>query len=647
MTRTSLTKTSFTAGELDPLLLGRLDLKAQEDGAARLRNVVVHPTGGISRRPGLRLVTAVPGAVRLVAFDGPGGGELLAFGPNRLDILRGGGIVHSFPDTLWDAAQARTLATARWGNRLFLCHPDVPPHELVREGTGAWQLRPWEFELDLENDDYRRELQPFAKFTSPEVFIELANRSEAAIEKGALVRVWASEPMFTSEHPDAILRVVKGDAATARYDLRIVNVDPLDPQIAYAVALERIPNGKPTRNWAEQAFSEARGWPACVAVYEERLVIGGSRDMADRVWFSRTGHPLDFHPVEGLADEGFSFRLVSDEQHAVQALMPGRQLQVLTTAGEWVVQGRPLAPDTVEVELQTRIGSLRAPRVEPVDVDGATLFVGSSGRELREFLYAESEQAYQAADIALLSRHLLAGPVTMAFDRQRRWLLVVREDGRVAVVAIDRNSNVLAWSLIETIGDILSVAAYRGEPHFLVVVDGKVLLERFDPAVGTDHTIDLARPTPTKIWTGLGHLEGQPVLARADDGTVLRATVGAGSVVLGAAVARASFGTPFNHEVTPLPLAVPTGSGVSLDRPYRPVRVVFRLSRTSLLRVDTGSGWHLVDLPDGGAEAWTGEAAVRALGWRRGSVLPPWRVEQDDPSPFTILSVTTEIKGEA
>ncbi len=58
MSRAFVTKTSFTAGELDPLLRGRLDLKAQEDGAARLRNVVVHPSGGVSRRPGLRLVAS-------------------------------------------------------------------------------------------------------------------------------------------------------------------------------------------------------------------------------------------------------------------------------------------------------------------------------------------------------------------------------------------------------------------------------------------------------------------------------------------------------------------------------------------------------------------------------------------------------------
>ena len=128
----------------------------------------------------------------------------------------------------------------------------------------------------------------------------------------------------------------------------------------------------------------------------------------------------------------------------------GRLLQVFTSSGEWVVRGAPITPETVAVELQTRIGSWPTRRIDPVEVDGAALFIGASGRELREFLYAESEQAYQAADIALLSRHLLdrsgghafrpAAP--LAADRARRragW----------PTVAIDRNSNVVAWSLLE------------------------------------------------------------------------------------------------------------------------------------------------------------------------------------------------------
>lgn len=641
MTRASVTQTSFTAGELDPLLLGRLDLKAQEEGAAKLRNVVVHPTGGVSRRPGLRLVLPLPGVARLIAFDGPDGGELLALGEHRLDVVKNDAVVRSFADTLWSLDHLPDLSAARWGDRLFLCHPDVPPHELARAPDGSFELRPWAFERDLAATGYQRELQPFAKFARPECFVELADRTEQPIAPGTLVPVRASEPVFTSEHIDAVLRV-------REKDLRVVNVDPLNPQLAFAVALERLDDGKPTRDWAEQAFSEARGWPACVAVYQERLVVGGSRDLPDRLWFSRTGHPLDFAPVKGDADEGFSFRLVGDEHHAVRGLMPGRLLQVLTGSGEWIVRGNPLGPGTVEVELQTRVGSYPARRIEPIDVDGATLFVGASGRELREFLYAESEQAYQAADIALLSRHLLADPVGLAFDRRRRWLLATRADGRLAVAAIDRNSNVVAWSLFEAAGTILGVVVHRGEPHLLLDLDGRQLLERFDDALGTDHTVAAVAAEPTPVLAGLDHLEGREVLAVAAGAAPARAVVGAGAIVLPAPVTAASVGTPFAHVVEPLPLAVPGGSGVSLDRPYRPVRVVFRVQETGALRVDLGQGLRPVDLASLGADDLrSGDLAIRALGWRRGAARPPWRVEQDDPVPCTVLSVTTDIKGEA
>ena len=149
MSRAFLTKTSFTSGELDPLLRGRLDLKAQEDGAARLLNVVVHPSGGVSRRPGLRLMATVPGALRLITFEGAGGGQLLAFGPYRLDVLRNGAVIHSDPDTLWGANEIADLSTARWGDRLLICHPSVPPKELIRNGVSGWQLRDWVYEESL------------------------------------------------------------------------------------------------------------------------------------------------------------------------------------------------------------------------------------------------------------------------------------------------------------------------------------------------------------------------------------------------------------------------------------------------------------------------------------------------------------------
>ena len=122
-----ITKTSFVSGELDPALLGRLDLKAQGDGAARLRNVLVQPTGGVTRRPGLARVASLPGALRLLSFEAPFGPALVAIGPERIDVVRDGTVLTG-PQSLWSATQLGNLAWARLGNQLLLTHPEVSPN---------------------------------------------------------------------------------------------------------------------------------------------------------------------------------------------------------------------------------------------------------------------------------------------------------------------------------------------------------------------------------------------------------------------------------------------------------------------------------------------------------------------------------------
>ena len=69
MPRLTTHKTSFTSGEISPRLLGRGDLTAYENGAAKMRNVFIHPTGGVTRRKGLRYADTARGDGRLVSFE--------------------------------------------------------------------------------------------------------------------------------------------------------------------------------------------------------------------------------------------------------------------------------------------------------------------------------------------------------------------------------------------------------------------------------------------------------------------------------------------------------------------------------------------------------------------------------------------------
>ena len=59
MAKASPAFTNFTAGELSPRLDGRTDLSKYLNGVKKMENLIVHPHGGASRRPGTKFVREV------------------------------------------------------------------------------------------------------------------------------------------------------------------------------------------------------------------------------------------------------------------------------------------------------------------------------------------------------------------------------------------------------------------------------------------------------------------------------------------------------------------------------------------------------------------------------------------------------------
>jgi len=72
MARQTTAFTNFTAGELSPRLDGRTDLSKYFNGAKTMENMVIHPHGGATRRPGTKFIHEVKTSsaqTRLIPFE--------------------------------------------------------------------------------------------------------------------------------------------------------------------------------------------------------------------------------------------------------------------------------------------------------------------------------------------------------------------------------------------------------------------------------------------------------------------------------------------------------------------------------------------------------------------------------------------------
>ena len=616
-------KSSFTAGELAPEMLGRGDLRAYANGARRLRNVFLQPTGGLSRRPGLRHVATLPGPARLMPFEfNTEQTYLLALVPGGFQVVLGDAVVSGGPAP-WDAALLPGLAWTQSADTLLVCHPAMTPVRLTRTSHTAWSLSAWPWVNP-----------PTHRFAPDHVTLAPSGLSGA-------VTLTASAPVFQPGHAGGMLRFRGVRASIAAVT---------SPGTASVQLAEALPNAAASADWEEAAFSALRGWPATACFHQDRLVLEGSRDLPNRLWLSRSGALFDFDRGRGLDDEAIEFGLMSDQVNAIRGVFSGRHLQVFTTGGEWMVSGDPLTPSSIQLNRQTRIGSPAARIVPPVDVDGSTIFAARSGRAIHEFAYTEVAQAYQSSDLGLVAAHLIRDPVAMAYDQVQRLLHVVMADGGLATLTLFRAEQVTGWTRQETQGAFRAVAETEGRVFCVVQRGATHRLERFDAALNLDAALDGASAAPQDRWTGLSHLEGLAAGILADGAPRADAVVAQGAVAINPSAAAVQVGLRYTHEIEPLPPELMTATGAR-SAPMRLVSASFRLLDTAALSVDLGRGvqpvaFRRLDTPllDAAPPRFSGDVRLAAIGWRRDAMRPLWRIEGDAPLPMTLLSVSTDMR---
>tara|TARA_R100000995_G_C3484290_1_gene126208 strand:+ start:993 stop:3449 length:2457 start_codon:yes stop_codon:yes gene_type:complete len=273
----------------------------------------------------------------------------------------------------------------------------------------------------------------------------------------------------------------------------------------------------PTRSWDEQVICDVNGFPQTVCFHEQRLYFGGTSGLPDGIQGSKIANFFNFDVGTAEDDESIQIQIASDQINEIRHLVSGKNLQILTSTGEFYLRppvSQPVTPTDIRIVNQSMFGSQA--KAKPRQFDNATIFVQNNGKTVREYLFSESGEEYSSNSISLLSSHLIKNPVDTAKlssvpDRTEQFYILVNDDGNIAVFLSQRNEKIAGWMQWNTDGDYTSVCCtttdiYVATKRSINSVD-KYSLEQF-----SDHAFDLPTDyTVSQTISGSYQPHGSPL----------------------------------------------------------------------------------------------------------------------------------------
>ncbi|WP_421876618.1 hypothetical protein [Pacificispira sp.] len=629
---------SFGQGELGPNLLYRPDEPTYRAGAQTVENYLVLPTGGLWKRPGFKYLADLDGYTRLINFSFSDEQEyVIALGAGVIKIFRDGAEVYSASSQAWTTTSiVQHLRYTQSFDTLLLFHPDVVPQKVVRGGSHtSWSISDWtveQYPMNRYSDAGTITITPSATTGS--------------------VTLTASSALFTDDWHSKQLRINSGYAT-----VQASGLTGTPSTTCTATVTTTLSGTGADAAWEEQSWSAHRGYPRSGTFHQNRLVIGGSKSLPQTIWGSRTTEFFNFDATDPDDDSyGFNFEIGSDKANVIRAVFSLRGLQIFTSSREFVERSSPITPSSVNFQAQTSYG-MNQNGVTPIILDDFTVFIESTGKQLRSFRYDFGTDAFSADNLTLKAHHILSDPVDMVLlrsfaDTQANYIIAVNDDGELAVLAIHGSESVLGWSRFTTPGgDFKSVTVVDDTLYAIVDRDGSYFLECMEDVtdattgkrVYVDHWVkDTGSASAT--WT-VGEFLSDTVDVVGDGYSFLNiATDGSGNLDLGTEVETIYTGYAYTATMETMPMVVALPNGLTKGERIRKLKSAIRVRNTADLTVDNKIvptrrlGTSLLD-EDTPTVAKTIVVRLAGIGFD-----PTVTIKSTEPQPQTLLGLNTELK---
>ncbi|MDX0262435.1 hypothetical protein GOC60_14725 [Sinorhizobium meliloti] len=677
---------SFTAGVLSPALWARVDLAKYASGLKTGLNLFIHPHGGASNRAGTEFIREVKNSTHLARmipfqFNTEQAYEL-EFGNQYFRVFRDGGVILSGAVpyevvTPYAHTDLVDLVFVQEADVMYIVHPSHAPRKLARLADDNWTLTVVTFAPQISaptgesatalvgsgSTTYRYKVSAVSDETGEESLTSgialITNDLSVAGNKNRISwNAVAGAARYIIYKGDNGVYGYIGGTASLTFDDENIVADLADgPQIP--------------RN----PFSGAGNYPRCLTFVEQRLGFASTNNDPQAVWLSQSASYENFgYSSPAKASDAVTFRVKARQVNEIRSMMTLRGMMLLTSGAEWVVSGGSnsdaITPTAIKIENQ---GYRGAAKVQPIIVGNTVLFAQDRGGVVRDFSYQFAEDSFVGKDLTILARHLFENKNIKAWAYSQApysiaW--VVLDDGSLVSLTYMKEHEVWAWTNHESAGGIFEDVSVIGEgnedvPYFIVrrTINGqtKRYIERLhsrafttiDDAFFVDSGLTYTGAATTTI-SGLGHLEGEELVALADGNVVRGLTVSGGSVTLPYAASKVHVGLSMVAalQTLDLDLGAVRGLGTVQGRAKSVAGVTLRVESTRGIFVGPKDGdrdsVHLVEYKQRATEAW-GEAIQLYTGDL--SIVTPWDwnthgnvwVKQFDPLPMTILAIMPDI----
>lgn len=616
--RTKVIQSNLNSGILSPTAIARVDTNKYYKSVQDAVNTTCHPHGGQAKRLGTKYIATLAGDGRLVKFAfNVSQAYILVFTANNIAVydVNDDSFVQDITTT-YTLQEINELGFAQSADTMILTHGNHVPRKVLRDTTtGTWSIS----DISLQNIprydysgtlDYDLQNTGVTQTVNIKIGDKVFNKSDAF---GTQFHVY--------------------EALTAR-----TNID---------LATDDYSN---VTNWTdlgliEAVISSTRGWPKYCTFYEARLWFAGLKSRPQTILGSVTNDFYNLNVGTGLADEAIYDTLDTDQINPIVNIFPGRQLQVFTEGGEFSNSGKPITPEDSAWTRSTNYGSIAGIRNDLLD--GSTLFVDRTGRNLREFVYNFSEDAYTAQSASTLAYDIISKPIDTTVVRGTsrdisNLVLLVNDDGTIAVFNTLRIEEVAGWTRWLTNGLFKSAESVYDKLYFIVSRDNGFFLERKQEDVYTDASVTDSVGGVT--ISGLDHLEGQEVQIVADGSVMNPKTVSGGTVTLEREFITATVGLGYDAVIETLPISPNLGGGSSVNREKKILKNTFRLHETQEMKVNgevISFRQYGQDQFDSTPAPFSGLKEIRQLGYGN---LKNITITSDTPTPFWLLGIETEVQ---